>query len=130
MNEIENNIINISLNEDENKAGINIFFCSKEKTHFFSDLKFLLSQSEKKFAIKGEFGIDSIADEVCHYLGIATKNHEEIDNKEIKNIIIFHHDWDDISNILKIFIEKIDSNLSNDEYPFFVFLKKKKFFWF
>ena len=126
MNEIENNIINISLNEDENKAGINIFFCSKEKTQFFSDLKLLLSQSEKKFTIKGEFGIDSIADEVCYYLGIATKNHEEIDNKEIKNIIIFHHDLDDISNILKIFIEKIDSNLSNDEYPFFVFLKKEK----
>lgn len=53
MNEIENNIINISLNEDENKAGINIFFCSKEKTQFFSDLKFLLSQSEKNWQLKG-----------------------------------------------------------------------------
>ena len=53
MNEIENNIINISLNEDENKAGINIFLCSKEKTQFFSDLKFLLSQSEKNLQLKG-----------------------------------------------------------------------------
>ena len=129
MEEKEDIIINIPLMEkknDVNESKINIFFCSKEKTQIFSNIKFLLSQSSKKFSIKGEFDKDSLINEVCYYLGIETKNHEEIDNKEIKNIIIFDIPLDDISNILKIFIDKIDSNLSNDEYPFFVFLKDDK----
>ena len=129
MKEKEDIIINIPLMEkknDVNESKINIFFCSKEKTQIFSNIKFLLSQSSKKFSIKGEFDKDSLINEVCYYLGIETKNHEEIDNKEIKNIIIFDIPLDDISNILKIFIDKIDSNLSNDEYPFFVFLKDEK----
>ena len=128
--EKDNNIIiNIKLKdkkEDENETKINIFFCSKEKTEFFSNLNFLLSKSSKKFSIKGEFDTKSIINEVCYYLGIETKNHEEIDDKEIKNIIIFNIPLNDISNLLKKFIEKIDSNLSNDEYPFFIFLKDKK----
>ena len=129
MKEKEDIIINIPLMEkknDVNESKINIFFCSKEKTQIFSNIKFLLSQSSKKFSIKGEFDKDSLINEVCYYLGIETKNHEEIDNKEIKNIIIFDIPLDDISNILKIFIDKIDSNLSNDEYPFFLFLKDEK----
>ena len=128
--EKDNNIIiNIKLKdkkEDENETKINIFFCSKEKTEFFSNLNFLLSKSSKKFSIKGEFDTKSIINEVCYYLGIETKNHEEIDDKEIKNIIIFNIPLNDISNLLKKFIEKIDSNLSNDEYPFFIFLKDEK----
>ena len=127
--EDNNIIINIELKdkkEDENETKINIFFCSKEKTEFFSNLNFLLSKSSKKFSIKGEFDTRSIINEVCYYLGIETKNHEEIDDKEIKNIIIFNIPLNDISNLLKKFIEKIDSNLSNDEYPFFIFLKDEK----
>lgn len=127
--EDNNIIINIELKdkkEDENETKINIFFCSKEKTEFFSNLNFLLSKSSKKFSIKGEFDTKSIINEVCYYLGIETKNHEEIDDKEIKNIIIFNIPLNDISNLLKKFIEKIDSNLNNDEYPFFIFLKDEK----
>ena len=55
MKEKEDIINNIPLMEkknDVNESKINIFFCSKEKTQIFSNIKFLLSQSSKKFSIK------------------------------------------------------------------------------
>ncbi len=72
-NEIKNEI------ENENENPINIFFCSNEKKDDFYNIKTLLKKSSKKFVIKGEFNTDSIIDEVRYYLGIETKNHEEID---------------------------------------------------
>jgi hypothetical protein len=58
-------------------------------------------------------------------LGIEYENNEEIDEKEIQNIIIFNIPSNEVTNILESFIKKIDGNIGNDEYPFFIFLKNK-----
>lgn len=121
-------IINIQINkkdETEIATPINIFFCSREKIDYFSQLKTILNNSYKKFRIKGEYNLDSILNEICYYLGIENKNDEEIDEKEIKNIIIFNINFNDAKNILKSFIEKVDGGIKNDEYPFFIFLKEQ-----
>ena len=80
-------------------------------------------KSSKNFSFKGEYDIDSIVNKVCYNLGIETENYEEIDEKEIKNIIIFDIPSNEATNILQSFIKKIDGNIGNDEYPFFIFLK-------
>ena len=108
-----------------NESPINIFFASEEKTDYFSNLKSLLLDSTKNFAFKGEYDLDSIVNKVCYYLGIERENYEEIDEKEIKNIIIFNIPSNKVINILEAFIKKIDGNIGNDEYPFFIFLKNK-----
>ena len=69
--------------------------------------------------------MDSIVNKVCYYLGIETENYEEIDEKEIRNTIIFNIPSNEVINILKSFVKKIDGNIGNDEYPFFIFLKNK-----
>ena len=71
--------------------------------------------------------MDSIVNKVCYYLGIETENYEEIDEKEIKNIIIFNIPSNEVTNILESFIKKIDGNIGNDEYPFFIFLNNKNY---
>jgi hypothetical protein len=127
MEEKEKNIL-IPLNKKKeigNELPINLFFVSKEKIEYFSNLKSLLLKSSKKFIFKGEYDIDSIVNKVCYYLGIETENYEEIDEKEIQNIIIFNIPFNEATNILESFIKKIDGNIGNDEYPFFIFLKNK-----
>ena len=127
MEEKENNIL-IPLNKKKEigiEPSINIFFVSKEKTDYFSNLKSLLLKSSKKFTFKGEYDMDSIVNKVCYYLGIENENYEEIDEKEIKNIIIFDISSNEAINILQSFIKKIDGNIGNDEYPFFIFLKNE-----
>ena len=126
--EKEDNIL-IPLNEKKeigNEMPINIFFVSKEEKDNFSDLKSLFLNSNKKnFVFKGEYNMDSIVNKVCYYLGIETENYEEIDEKEIRNIIIFNIPSNEAINILQSFVKKIDGNIGNDEYPFFIFLKNK-----
>ena len=127
MEEKDNNIL-IPLNKKKEigiETSINIFFVSKEKTDYFSNLKSLLLKSSKNFTFKGEYDMDSIVNKVCYYLGIETENYEEIDEKEIKNIIIFDIPSNKVNNILQSFIKKIDGNIGNDEYPFFIFLKNE-----
>jgi len=109
--------------KEENQ--INIFFCSNGNTECFDEVKSFMMISQKQFKIIGEFNIDSIISEISYYLGIEDKNHEEIDEKEIKNIIIFNIPSNQIEKILQSFIEKFDGNIGNDDYPFFVFIKRK-----
>jgi GTP-binding protein EngB required for normal cell division len=54
-------------------------------------------------------------------LGIGTKNNEEIDEKEINNIIIFNVPFNDAENLLNSFIKEFNGVIQNDQYPFFVF---------
>ena len=75
---IKNEIIN------ENEKPLNIFFCSNEGDDVFSNIKNLLKDSSKKFKIKGEYNTDSVVNEVCYYLGIEAKDHEEIDENKFK----------------------------------------------
>lgn len=116
-NEIKNEI------ENENENPINIFFCSNEKKDVFSNIKTLLKNSSKKFVIKGEFNTDSIIDEISYYLGIETKDDEEIDENEIQNIIIFNISFKEAGKIFEIFIKKVCSKKGNDEFPFFIFYR-------
>ena len=109
---IKNEIIN------ENEKPLNIFFCSNEKNDVFSKINNLLKDSSKKFKIKGQYNTDSVVNEVCYYLGI----HDEIDEKEIQNIIIFNISFKEAESILEKFIKKIDGSIGNDEFPFFYIL--------
>lgn len=102
---------------------INIFFCSNEDTKSFSKIKSFLMNLPNKFRIKGEYNTDSIIDEICFYLGILDKDHEEIDEKEIRNIIIFNIPFNEAEKILQSFLDKVGDGTKNDDYPFFVFLK-------
>ena len=113
MEEKEKNIPLNKNNEIRNEPPINIFFVSKEETDYFSNLKSLLNSSKKKFTFKGEYNMDSIVNKVCYYLGIEYENNEEIDEKEIQNIIIFNIPSNEVTNILESFIKKIDGNKIN-----------------
>ena len=124
----KNIIISSKQNNDlefEKETAINIFFCSNKKNDYFSSLKSLLKNSNKKLRVKGQYSMESIVNEICYLLGIETINHDEIDEKEIRNIIIFDISFKDFINILEIFIGKADSNIGNDEFPFFIFLRNQ-----
>ena len=114
---IKNEIIN------ENEKPLNIFFCSNKKNDVFSNIKNLLKDSSKKFKIKGEYNTESVVNEVCYYLGIEAKDFNEIDEKEIQNIIIFNISFKEAESILEKFIKKIDGSIGNDEFPFFIFYR-------
>ena len=114
---IKNEIIN------ENEKPLNIFFCSNEKNGVFTKIKNLLKDSSKKFKIKGEYNTESVVNEVCYYLGIEAKEFNEIDEKEIQNIIIFNISFKEAGSVLEKFIKKIDSSIGNDEFPFFIFYR-------
>ena len=108
-------------NNDENKEkNANIFFCSENKIQLFSELEKYLNNSTKKFIIKGNYNKSSIITEISYYLGIVEKNNEEIDEKEINNIIIFNVSFNDAENLLNLFIKEF-KGIQNDQYPFFVF---------
>ena len=126
-NEEQEKYVNISLDKiDEFESPINIFFCSDKNLYYFHDLKSFLEKKSKKYKIKGEYNENSIVNELCYYLGIETEDHEEeIDEKETKNIIIFNVSSYVATNILESFIKKIDGNISNDDLPFFIFLKNQ-----
>ena len=109
-------------NNDENiEKNVNIFFCSENNIQLFSELEKYLNNSKKKFIIKGNFNKSSIITEISYYLGICKKNNEEIDEKEINNIIIFNVSFNDAENILNSFIKEFNGMIQNDQYPFFVF---------
>ena len=110
-------------NNDENiEKNINIFFCSENKIQLFNELEKYLNKSTKKFIIKGNYNKSSIITEISYYLGIGKKNNEEIDEKEINNIIIFNVSFNDAENLLNSFIKEFKGMIQNDQYPFFVFL--------
>ena len=110
-------------NNDENiEKNVNIFFCSENKIQLFSELEKYLNNSTKKFIIKGNYNKSSIITEISYYLGIGKKNNEEIDEKEINNIIIFNVSFIDAENLLNSFIKEFKGMIQNDQYPFFVFL--------
>lgn len=109
-------------NNDENiEKNVNIFFCSENNIQLFSELEKYLNNSTKNFIIKGNFNKSSIITEISYYLGICKKNNEEIDEKEINNIIIFNVSFNDAENILNSFIKEFNGMIQNDQYPFFVF---------
>lgn len=93
---------------------------------FFDEMKYLLKKTLKKFNIKGYFDESSIITEICYNLGIEQKNNKEIDKKQINNIIIFNIPLNNVENILKTFIQKFDSNIHNDQFPFFIFLRNEE----